>query len=239
MKKAIIGIVENKIQIDSDAFMGAYRCYANYPYINAVEKNGGVPVSIPFVKDKDNLQIQLSLCDGIILTGGGDIDPSLYGQQASYNCGSFDREIDQFYLDVIVMAKKLHKPILGICKGNQAINVAYGGTLIQDIASSNFSICHSQKCHYDQFGHKIDVKDNTFLSNIMDKEDEVNSYHHQAVDKLGSGLTVCALSKDGIIESICDSDNKVYGIQWHPEMLSISGNVKADKLFAFFIDQCK
>jgi len=235
MKKPIIGIT-----LDSEE-PGQYSKFPWYAirknYLHSIEKVGGVP--FPLFHSLDSIDIILSFIDGIIITGGDfDINPSFYNQK---NISSRNNKILRTSFEMKLCKKSLKKniPILGICGGAQLINVALGGTLIQDIRVLKLNtIEHEQLNPRNQSSHKVYIESKTMLHKIIKEEKiDVNSAHHQAVDKLGSGLKISGKSKDGIIESIESFNHKwCIGIQWHPEFFI----TKTDKLiFQDFIYNSK
>ena len=240
-KRPVIGIVEPWAPIDTGCFMGTYRTYANYPYVQGVLKGNGIPIGLPLMEREDDCMAQASVCAGLILCGGADIDAHLYGEEPHIKQGHFDRKLDLYYIRMIKAARQLGIPVLGICRGIQAINVAFGGTLIQDIVSEvPHALQHDQDAPPVNPCHFIDVEANSFLGTFMPAHTEVNSYHHQAVGTLGAGLRVTARSKDGIIEALEQTDGSpVIGVQWHPEMLQAGGDPLAEELFTRFIELCQ
>lgn len=171
-------------------------------------------------QSKEELSALLSFVDGICLPGGYDVDPSYY-HQPNLKSEPIEAEIDQLDLDVIEIAQEKEIPILGICRGLQIINVALGGSLIQDIPQNiidhNVSFKNKTKNH----GHLVSIVKESKLHSIFGDETEVNSYHHQAIDRLADGLTVCAVSSDGIIEAV-EGEN-ILAVQWHPERMTQDG----------------
>lgn len=163
--------------------------------------------------------------DYLIVCGGGDIDPLLYGQQNTENI-KFDRGFDILEQSYIKAFLKEGKAILGICRGMQSINVALGGTLIQDIPSM-LGLCHFN-CGGRDCEHEIKISKLSKLHSVMGLRAVVNSLHHQCIHTLGEGLKIAAVSHDGIIEAI--ESEKVLGVQWHPERMS--GNT----LFEYFFE---
>ena len=229
MKKPIIGIT-----LDSEEH-GQYSKFPWYVirknYLHSIEEVGGIP--FPLFYSIDNIDTILDLIDGIIITGGDfDINPSLYGQ--ANNKSRNEKKIrTSFEIELCKKSLSNNIPLLGICGGEQLINVSLGGTLIQDIKSLEFeTLEHEQLNPRNQISHQVHIEPGTLLHRIV-KEDiiDVNSAHHQAINKLGDGLTTSGKSKDGIIESIESLNHKwCIGIQWHPEFFI----TKADKLI--FID---
>ena len=239
-KHPVIGIVEPWAIIDEGCFMGAYRTYANYPYVEGIVKSGGIPLGLPLVETEELCEAQAALCDGLILSGGADIDAHLYGEEPVAKQGHYDRKMDLFFIRMVQAARKLGIPVLGICRGIQAVNIAFGGTLIQDIPTEvKGAILHDQDAPPANFCHFIDIEPDSFLGSFMPAHTEVNSFHHQAVGRLGKGLRVTAKSRDGIVEALEATDGSpVIAVQWHPEMLQAGGDPLAEELFRRFAELC-
>ena len=225
MKKPIIGIT-----LDSEE-PGQYSKFPWYAirknYLHSIEKFGGIP--FPLYHSTINLHDILSIIDGIIITGGNfDIDPTFYGQNDHHS--RLRKNIrTNFEIKVCEISLKKNLPILGICGGEQLLNVCFGGTLIQDIKKKyKNSLEHEQKNPRNKTSHSIEIKKQTKLYKIINEvEIKVNSAHHQAVDKLGKNLIISSIASDGIIESIESTEHDwCIGVQWHPEFLI----TKADKL---------
>ncbi len=165
-------------------------------------------------------------CDYLIVCGGGDIDPSLYGQKNMSNI-KYDRAFDTIEQGLINAFINKNKAIFGICRGMQSINVALGGTLIQDIPSMSglyHANCGGRECE-----HEIKISKTSKLYNSMGLRAVVNSMHHQSVHTLGDSLYIAAASHDGIIEAIESDRHKILGVQWHPERMS--GNAVFEHFF--------
>lgn len=239
-KRPIIGIVEPWAPIGTGCFMGAYRTYANYPYVQGIVKGGGLPLGLPLVETEELCEAQAALCDGLILSGGADIDAHLYGEEPAVKQGHFDRKMDLYYIHMIRAAHRLGLPIFGICRGIQAVNVAFGGTLLQDIPSEvKGALQHDQDAPPANPCHFVTIEPDSFLGQFMPAQAEVNSFHHQAVGKLGEGLRVTAKSRDGIVEALENtSGSPIIAVQWHPEMLQAGGEPLAEELFRRFVALC-
>jgi putative glutamine amidotransferase len=190
--------------------------------VDYIAKTGVFPIVLPFLNN-DLLPAVLNQVDAFVLHGGSDVAPETYGE---YPIGEWkgDPLRDKFELQIIDYAFKAGKPVLGICRGCQILNVYFGGTLYQDIPTQTKSpVVHSDREIYDLNTHKIDFVGNNFLEELYrDKQPwYVNSIHHQAVKKLGNDLTpLCISPDDGIIEAFHYTGNKTgvyWGIQWHPE----------------------
>lgn len=197
-------------------------------YVDAVVAAGGVPVILP--PSLDCLDDYLRLADGLIFSGGGDVDPSRYGAvEAHPETYGLNPTRDRFELALIHAALEQDLPILAICRGLQVLNVALGGTLIQDIPAQHpteASLAHRQHeagLLADDIGHEVLLAPGWPLpaptgagSMVLG----VNSFHHQAIDRLGSGLAVVARAPDGLAEAVTLPDRAfVFGVQWHPELM--------------------
>lgn len=213
-------------------------------YIEAVQKSKGIPIVLPVLEEfnAETIKRQVSLVDAILIQGGIDITPSLYGEEAVPELDITCLKTDKFLLEVIKCAKERKIPILGICKGMQLINVSYGGTLYQDIKYAGLdSKSHRQSDEsITKPFHSINLEKNSLLGKIFDNKEKimVNSYHHQAVKDLGKGLVIDAKADDGIIESIHYDDKSqwILGVQFHPEQLS-RNNEEFRAIFSEFIKQ--
>ncbi len=197
-----------------------------FEYVEAVENSGGIPYIIPC--NVKNIDLYIENMDAFIFPGWIDISPSLYWEELN---GSIDvvAKNDEFLLNFMKTAIQSWKPILGICKGMQLINIYFWGKLIQHLTNADF---HDQ---YDKQYESIDsvkVAENSFLHEVFwEKEIPINSLHHQAVSVLGKDLKVVATSShDGAIEGIEHTSLPIYGVQWHPECLK-----EQKKLFEWFV----
>ena len=184
-------------------------------YPQAVARRGGVPVVIPpFASDRE-MHALLPRLDGLVIAGGPDIHPSLYGQEPSDKLGPTEPMLDGSEIALVRLALEQRMPILGICRGMQALNVARGGTLIQDLPD------HRQTEPGRTAVHGVRVEPKSLLSAALGAtETRVNSFHHQAVDQLGVGLRPVAWAEDGLVEGVEATDRDwVVGVQWHAEGL--------------------
>ena len=189
-------------------------------YVRSVEQSGAVPVGLPPVSP-DDVPAVLDRLDGILLSGGVDVDPSLYGQEPHPRLGRVNRRRDDFELALVREALRRDVPILAICRGHQLLNVATGGTLVQDIASLvQGHADHDVKGPRWRRAHRVDVSAPSRLREILGQDAlPVNSIHHQAVDRVGDGLVVSArCPEDGIVEGLERPASRfVVAVQWHPE----------------------
>ena len=190
-------------------------------YVDAIERGGGTPVLLPPSFQIDVGQL-LDAVDGLVLTGGVDVDPQLYGEEPLPNMGRIDPKRDHFEIGITKKALGIGKPILAICRGHQVLNVAMGGTLYQDVPSQvKGSLKHYATTPLYYPSHSVVVKEGSRLHGMFDKEKlGVNTFHHQAVKDLGEGLVATAWAPDGVIESMeVPGDVFILGVQWHPERM--------------------
>ena len=235
MKKPLIALT-----LDYETSKG----YSNYPwyairenYFTSIEESGGIGVGIPHnMKDIVSL---LHKIDGLVITGGNfDIDPNIFGESSVHKTVKLKENRTNFELLAAEIMLKQNKPVLGICGGEQLINVLYKGSLIQHIPDEiKNPIEHEQKNPRNEAGHSVTIQEHTKLYSIISKQNiMVNSAHHQAIKVPGKGLIVNALSNDGVIEGIEDPKKTFcIGVQWHPKFF-IQGS--DNKLLKAFINAC-
>ncbi|AUW93984.1 MAG: gamma-glutamyl-gamma-aminobutyrate hydrolase family protein [Sulfobacillus thermotolerans] len=217
-----------------------YRDFLRAPYLHAVVQAGGIPVLLPNVPES---QEALLRCDGLLLTGGGDFDPAAYGAlDAGTNQASISKDRDRTEIALVRAALQHKMPVFGICRGVQAIAVAQEGTLVQDIPRvyPTSDIHHNQSQPRQQATHGVTVLPGTKLHHVTETTDlRVNSFHHQALDKVPRGWNVAAHAEDGLVEAIEYPGNSWgIGVQWHPEDL-VDSETHARKLFADFVDAAR
>jgi putative glutamine amidotransferase len=187
-------------------------------YVSAVIRAGALPFVLP-VLDPGEVEGVITCLDGILFTGGGDIEPVHYAPTASAEASGLDPERDTYELALARTAVQRGVPVLGICRGCQVINVALGGTLVQHLPEVT-DMEHRVKDQWAEAVHTVRVLAGSLLSSIVGREVfGVNSLHHQAVDVPGSTLTVSAWAEDGTAEAVEGAGRRVLGVQWHPELL--------------------
>ena len=210
-------------------------------YFTAIRHFGGIPLLIPVKAEEAELRFLLDRCDGLILTGGNDIDPSLFGDEKLNESVVTAPERDAQEGRVIDMAVERKLPILGICRGVQMLNVHFGGSLWQDIPTQIPSeLYHRMEKPYHRTSHACHLVPGTPLHTLCGRDSiGVNSHHHQAIKELAPGFVSMGSAEDGIIEAICDPGRPFcWGVQWHPERIWDMEESSA-KLFEAFIEACK
>ncbi len=205
-------------------------------YMDALERSGGAPVMLPLTSDAGVLERVVSACDGLLITGGQDVNPALYGRDRGL-CGELCDGRDGMETPLFELALKRDIPVLGICRGMQFINVALGGTLYRDIPTEHPTpLCHRQSAPYDRPSHEVAIEAGSPLDALFGvRKLGVNSCHHQAVERLSDRLRAAARADDGLIEAFyMPSARFVLGVQWHPE-LSFAADECSRRIFAEFV----
>ena len=210
-------------------------------YVNAIIQAGGLPIILPVGIEEDVGQFA-ELIDGLLLTGGGDIDPTLFGEEPHPLLGEVEPQRDTVELDLFKEVLALNKPILGVCRGIQVINLAFGGNMYQDIYAQNRGdfLQHSQKGPRTHASHFVQVEKDSLLASITKTNQiKVNSFHHQAVKDVPKPLRIIGTASDGVIEAIESTvHNFVLGVQWHPEALGQKNDAVSLQIFDAFIQEC-
>ena len=220
--KTKIGIIicglENKRQFVTDA------------YIQAIKSAGGLPIILPMVKSKAAIREYVELCDGFLFCGGGDITPLLFGQEPMSGIGKTDITLDLFQIRLMKQVLETEKPMLAICRGMQVLNVACGGTIYQDLNEVDFeTINHMQtSLSRKDISHKVTFTPKSHIQRMLGPFAYTNSFHHQAIERVGKDLIVTGTTGDDIVEAIeMPSHSFVLGVQWHPEsMIDSAPNMK-------------
>jgi putative glutamine amidotransferase len=210
----------------------------NESYFHAIRHFGGIPVLIPVLAEADELEYLFSTLDGLVLTGGQDLDPALFGESILNDTVTLCPERDQAEYAALDQAVKRDLPILGICRGAQVMNVYFGGTLYQDIpAQIPDCVQHRMEAPYHRASHSCIPQEGSPLRHrgIFG----VNSHHHQSVRDPAPGYESLGRSEDGVIEGIFDLRHRFrWGVQWHPERIWDIEDTSAE-VFRAFIDSCK
>ncbi|AEH50326.1 gamma-glutamyl-gamma-aminobutyrate hydrolase family protein [Pseudothermotoga thermarum] len=210
-------------------------------YFRAIEKANGVPFIVPAISSFDGLEKISELADAILFSGGVDVDPLQYGEEPAKELGEITPERDFTEINLCQMFFKKKKPIFGICRGIQLINVALGGKLYQDINHMPKVLKHYQQAPSWYGTHKVFIDEDSWLFEIFkNREILVNSFHHQAIKEVAPVLKVVARASDGIIEAVesKDKDFFIVGVQWHPERM-FQRNEQQFRLFETFVEKVK
>ena len=233
MHKPLIGIGSDVVQKQGERD----RAFVYTTYIESLKRAGAVPVLIP--PQPENAADLAETLDGILLAGGDDCDPSEYGEEKHPSCEPMDPRRQKNDVGLAKLARERGIPTLGICLGVQVMNVAAGGTLIQDITSAiDTDIDHASEPS-DRHRHDVHIDSNTNLGRILgDQEFNVNSSHHQAIGRVADGLRITAKAPDGVVEGLEDPSHPFYlGVQWHPE--DMPGESSASAIFGAFVEAAR
>lgn len=213
----------------------------NRTYVHAVEDAGGLPILIPMLRDLHNLEDLLPRLDGILFSGGIDMQPSLYGEEKNAETDEFDPRLDEFEIAVANWALQEDIPILGVCRGMQLLNVVLGGSLYQDIASQRADALEHRRRDLPRTAltHAVKVEAGSMMEQVLGTQDlRINSLHHQAVKDPGKGVYISGRAEDGIAELMEVPGHRfLLGVQGHPE--EIYGQVAPfSRLFTAFVQAC-
>jgi putative glutamine amidotransferase len=237
--KPVIGLVLALTAEDHNfVSQPAYRFeYLKEQYYEAIEEQGALPIGIPATERLNSVEHYCDLINGLFLVGGEDINPSLYGEKLDPLCKPMMPRRDQFECQLINACFRKQIPIFGICRGLQIMNVAFGGTLHQDLSRMPGAANHGQVGELDySTRHQVEIVAGTKLHQIIGVERfETNTGHHQGIKQLAEGLTASAKTVDGVIEAI-EGSGFTLAVQWHPEAWSCDQNSR--KLFAEFCRAC-
>ncbi|MBM3236793.1 gamma-glutamyl-gamma-aminobutyrate hydrolase family protein [Candidatus Poribacteria bacterium] len=223
-----------------------------FDYISAIEHAGGTPIVLPIVENQECISSFIDIMDGLLLSGGGDIEPSFFNEEPIPELGNIDPDRDRVEMLLAKAALEQDLPVLAICRGIQVLNVAAGGTLYQDISQakafgvgepcehSKEILKHRQSAPGWHASHTIQIEPSSLMYEMFGKQTgRVNSFHHQAVRDSAAGFYISARSIDGIIEAIESKEYRfMLGVQFHPEMM-FQHHPEAANIFAAFVKACK
>lgn len=210
-------------------------------YTEAILRVGGQPVLIPVGLDEDEVLTLFDRLDGVLLSGGGDIDPQIFDGVPHPKVYGISSERDRLEIALVKAALQEHKPLLAICRGIQVLNVALGGKLythIQDQVEQSLKHDWFPKFPRDKLAHAVSLKYGSQLNQIYGADDvQVNSLHHQGISRVGAGLTATAFAPDGLVEGLeVTGAGFALGVQWHPECLP--DDPGSQRLFRAFVEAC-
>jgi len=232
--KPRIGLSAHPRMVDTS--IGVMLCHTTTRlYVDAVVRAGGVPLVLPII-DPDDVGRVLDGLDGVVLTGGGDIDPARYGEEREPETNSVDPGRDAFDIALFEMAVERDIPVLAVCRGLQVMNVALGGTLVQHVPAV-VGEEHVRIDRWDHSVHPVRLEPDSCVAKVMGAvEIMVNSTHHQAVDRPATGLRAVGWAADGTIEAVESTNGcRLLGVQWHPEMLETRADQQ--RLYRWVVDE--
>lgn len=224
-------------------FLGKSLDYGEQRLSAAFARAGALPVLLPVLPDTSHLAALVERVDALVLSGGSDVAPGLYGEEPLRPEWAGDPARDAYERVLLDAALARGKPVLGVCRGIQLLNAALGGSLHQDIAHQvPGALVHRDPARYDDNEHTVRLCKNSWLARLYPGPGEllVNSVHHQAIKALAPGLAACAWAPDGVIEAVADEARALWAIQWHPEWLDpqsphFARRAPGDPVFADFV----
>ncbi|WP_018132980.1 gamma-glutamyl-gamma-aminobutyrate hydrolase family protein [Effusibacillus pohliae] len=232
----VIGITSTLVKINEFS----EGVYVHQDYHRAIVAAGGLPLVLPLT-DPDSFSRLIDLCDGVIFSGGEDVDPQQYGAEPQQHLGPIHPQRDRVEVAAVRYTIGAGKPLLAICRGAQVLNVALGGTLYQDLPSEYpGALQHSQKAARGVDTHWVELAEGSYLHRIFGQTQiRVNSLHHQAIRQAAAGLVVTGTASDGVIEAV-EAPGCVFtiGVQWHPESMA-ERDPLMQALFREFVDQSR
>lgn len=235
LMKPLIGITAS-METDETSYM------VNRHNVMAITKAGGIPVMLPYLSKEDVPQIADQL-DGLYATGGYDIDPTLFGEEPHPNLGTIIPARDAFEIALMKQLLKMDKPVLGVCRGCQILNIAVGGDMYQDMYAQidRDLLQHSQKAPASHASHFVDVVKDSLLHELTGTARlKVNSRHHQANRTVSDSFQISGTASDGVIEAIeSKTHGFALGLQWHPESMIVVNDAASLEIFQGFIKSCQ
>ncbi|MDO4289481.1 MAG: gamma-glutamyl-gamma-aminobutyrate hydrolase family protein [Eubacterium sp.] len=239
MNKPKIGVL-SLYDTKKDSKWNSLWMFPGYP--DGIIAAGGMPMMLPLLSEEADIRALASMFDGFLFTGGQDIDPARYGQPLYHFCNEVSPERDHMELILMDELRKQDKSVLGVCRGLQLINVAFGGTLYQDLVQQKNNpnlIQHGQKTEFFFPVHDVDISEGSILHGIAGADSiRVNSMHHQGIDSLGDGVVAVARAADGVVEAIEVPEMRFcLALQWHPEFLWSRRDFEFD-IFKAFVKAC-
>ena len=234
--RPVIGVTSMEMEVHD--FSPVYK--TNQNYIHAIREAGGIPLMLPTIGAEYAAEYAASI-DGLLLPGGADVNPLLYEEEPVRQVTEMHQDNDEFEFALIQEMARRGRPILGICRGLQVLNVALGGNLWQDIPSQiEHSISHCQS--YDirsELTHWVNLDAGSLAAQVLGSERVmVNTFHHQAARVLGKGLKATGRASDGVVEALESENRRMLAVQWHPECLYVKYPVFG-KLFQWLVQQAK
>lgn len=235
--KPVILITNNYAPDPNNFGVGRYiRIKENF--VNAILKAGGVPI----LSAHGDADTYARIADGVLFSGGQDINPIRYGEKPYKEGCKYLDERDEMEIAICKSFYELKKPMLGICRGIQTINVALGGTILQDIPTMVETSAHKESLFPDKNAHYVKSVEGSKMRELFGEEFIVNTHHHQSIKECAPGLRVTAVTDEGIIEAVEHESLPIIGAQWHPERMIGEENFEMENmmpLFEYFVELCK
>ncbi|MCH4163301.1 MAG: gamma-glutamyl-gamma-aminobutyrate hydrolase family protein [Lentilactobacillus diolivorans] len=234
-----VGVASNHLIHPIPRFDVNFVDYIQRDYIDGLRQADALPLVLPLGDPKD-AKAYIEQVDALVLSGGQGVTPVLYGDEPIKEVAETDIYRDQFEIALVKAAVKAHKPVLGICRGEQIINVALGGTLFQDIYKQMGAVGkHNQfPTSWEIPTQHVTTTDGSWLNQILGERFLVNTFHHQAIHQLGENLKSVAESDDHVVEAIESQDGNIIGVQFHPEMM-FKTHPEFAKVFDYFVDRVR
>ena len=220
--KPLIGITASVTwENEGDAFTGYKRNYLSFDYSDAIIASGGIPIILPTTREVETIKQMVGHLDGLLLSGGVDLSPVLFGDEPRKNLGPTIMQRDESERLILKEAITRQLPILGICRGFQLLNCYFGGTLYQDLSEAKELIKHDFNGLPSDLAHSIEMEEGSLIHKLLGENNLVNSFHHQTLKDLAPNFKVTARAKDGTPEAIENKKNEhfIFAVQFHPEMM--------------------
>ncbi|WP_108670246.1 gamma-glutamyl-gamma-aminobutyrate hydrolase family protein [Peribacillus acanthi] len=233
--KPVIGLTAN-----IEVVRGNISINVHLSYSEAIKNAGGIPVILP-LGNRECMDLWMDTIDGLFLTGGNDVDPRYFNEEPHPNLGTTIPQLDHSDMELVKRARLQNKPIFGICRGSHLINIAFGGSMNQHIDEDNEEngIVHLTEVERTITSHPINIDKESRLYELLQQEVvEVNSFHHQAIERIADDLNAVARADDGVIEAYESKDGLIMGTQFHPEELGKNDD-RMQRILVHFVEMCR
>lgn len=240
--KPLIGITASQaFEQSRDGFLGYPRHYLSFDYTEAVIRAGGIPVILPILTEQAGAADMVARMDGLILSGGSDVSPLVFGEEPREKLGNTSILRDRSEIWILDEAARIELPVLGICRGFQLLNCYFGGSLYQDLSEAeHLHIKHAFESLPGDPAHSITTAEGSLIRELLGAKELVNSHHHQVLDRIADRFRVTAQAPDGAAEAIepVSGEPFMLGVQFHPEMM-VRTYPQFLSIFTKFIDESK